>query len=91
MESGQVGVFMTPEYLERFEEGVSEKVYAKIVGKFRREEEEPIGPEKAAKHLGIVQRHLLKLAREGTIPGHKKPGLPWEFYRSELNEYVRSK
>lgn len=87
----QVGVFMTPEYLERFAETVSESVYAKMVDKFKRQDEETINPERAAKHLNISVRHLLKLAREGTIKGYKKPGLPWEFYRSELNDYVRSK
>lgn len=87
----QVGVFMTPEYLERFAETVSERVFEKVKGKFKREDEEPINPEQAAKHLNISERHLLKLARTKAITGHKKPGLPWEFYRSELNNDVRSK
>lgn len=91
VDAGQVGVFMTPEYLEGFEERLSERLCGKLADRFKRAEEECMNPEQAAKHLKISKRHLLKLAGAGVVPGHKKPGLPWEFYRSELNDYVKSK
>jgi excisionase family DNA binding protein len=41
----------------------------------------------AAKALGISRRLLLRLARQGVIPG-KKLGREWRFLRSHLRETV---
>lgn len=85
----QHAIVMTPEYLEEFADKVSSRVLEKMEPKIA---EQPLDAVKAAKHLNVSKDHLLKMIRAGEpIPHHKKPGLPYEFFALELNEYLKKK
>lgn len=50
----------------------------------------PLTTEEAADYLGISVSHLYKLTSSGKIPHYKPTGKRNYFYRSDLNDFVRS-
>jgi excisionase family DNA binding protein len=49
---------------------------------------EPIGTTEAAKLLGVLPQTVVRMIRDGDIPGFKVRDV-WRVYREDVEEYIR--